>query len=58
LVDQLGIERIAIVGWSDGAITGLEPCHGQTGEGVEIVAFGVNETVYIDFSLRACFLFA
>jgi len=24
LLDQLGIERIAIVGWSDGAITGLE----------------------------------
>jgi pimeloyl-ACP methyl ester carboxylesterase len=37
LLDQLGIERIAIVGWSDVAITGLEPCLGQTGEGIEIV---------------------
>jgi pimeloyl-ACP methyl ester carboxylesterase len=45
LLDQLGIERIAIVGWSDGAITGLELAMAKPERVSKLFAFGANKTV-------------
>jgi pimeloyl-ACP methyl ester carboxylesterase len=45
LLDQLGIERIAIVGWSDGAITGLELAMAKPERVSKLFAFGASKTV-------------
>jgi len=42
LLDQLGIERIAIVGWSDGAITGLELAMAKPDRVSKLFAFGAS----------------
>jgi pimeloyl-ACP methyl ester carboxylesterase len=45
LLDQLGIERTAIIGWSDGAITGLELAMSRPDRVSKLFAFGANKTV-------------
>jgi pimeloyl-ACP methyl ester carboxylesterase len=45
LLDQLSIERTAIIGWSDGAITGLELAMGMSNRVSKLFAFGANKTV-------------
>jgi pimeloyl-ACP methyl ester carboxylesterase len=45
LLDQLGIDRAAIIGWSDGAITGLELAMAKPERVSKLFAFGANKTV-------------
>jgi pimeloyl-ACP methyl ester carboxylesterase len=44
-LDILGIPAAAIVGWSDGAITGLQLAIAKPGRISKLFAFGANRTV-------------
>jgi pimeloyl-ACP methyl ester carboxylesterase len=45
LLDLLSIDRAAIIGWSDGAITGLELAMTKPDRVSKLFAFGANKTV-------------
>jgi pimeloyl-ACP methyl ester carboxylesterase len=45
LLDLLKIDQIAIVGWSDGAVTGLELAFTRPGRVSRLFAFGASSTV-------------
>jgi pimeloyl-ACP methyl ester carboxylesterase len=45
LLDHLGIARASLVGWSDGAVTGLELAMTQPARVARLFAFGANSTL-------------
>jgi pimeloyl-ACP methyl ester carboxylesterase len=45
LLDHLGIPRVSLVGWSDGAVTGLELAMTRPEKVTRLFAFGANSTL-------------
>lgn len=44
VLDKLGVEKAAVVGWSDGAITGLDLAMRHSDRVTKVFAFGANTT--------------